>query len=66
MFEGVKKAWHDYIGDAPVDELYQAKLCAFVTAWELCVRAHQDAAREHTLDAGEARGEKRDREDHRF
>ena len=36
MFEGVKNAWHEYIGDAPVDDLYQAKLCAFVTAWEMC------------------------------
>lgn len=49
MYEGVKKAWHEYIGDAPVDELYQAKLCAFVTAWELCVRAHMHADSQRSL-----------------
>ncbi len=52
MLEGVKKAWHDYIGEEPVDvddDIYRAKLCAFVTAWELCVEAHRDAAREASL-----------------
>lgn len=58
MLEGVKVAWHEYIGDAPVDDLYQAKLCAFVTAWELCVRAHQDERRRHLTDHAEGAGDR--------
>ena len=38
--DGVKTAWHDHIGDAPVDDIHKAKLCAFLAGWEACVAKH--------------------------
>jgi len=37
MMNGVKQAWHTYIGDAPLDDDYRMKMCAFLEGWEACV-----------------------------